>query len=281
MTQPAIERNVGETLTSLSPKPNPQAWYKPTLSPEHGVYVILLVSFLTGAAAAQNWTLSTTLALVCAFFGWQAEHPLVLQIKQRKSLKPRFLVWSGLYSAIALIIAGWLYFKFPVLWGIYLGAFLALIADIISVFHREQKSVFNEIITFSAVCLAAPLAYAATTGKIDLNVIGLWVLNSLYFCSTIFAVKFRKHKTSSIMPVVVYHAIATSIIITFYWLSWLSLITALSFGIALLKFGIITWQQEWYRTTKIQFVAILETVSALIFLLIVALSLLPAHLANF
>jgi len=60
-----------------------QAWYRPTLSPEHGVYVVLLVSFLTGAAAAQNWTLATTLALVCAFCGFQAEHPLVLQIKQR------------------------------------------------------------------------------------------------------------------------------------------------------------------------------------------------------
>lgn len=95
MTQPAIDTNGRENLINLSPKPNPMAWYKPTLSPEHGVYVILLVSFLTGAAAAQNWTLSTTLALVCAFFGWQAEHPLVLQIKQRKSLKSRFLVWGG------------------------------------------------------------------------------------------------------------------------------------------------------------------------------------------
>ena len=83
-------------LATKSGKPNPQAWYRPTFSPEHGVYVVLLVSFLTGAAAAQSWTHMTTLALLCAFCGFQAEHPLVLQIKQRRSLKPRFLVWGGL-----------------------------------------------------------------------------------------------------------------------------------------------------------------------------------------
>jgi len=69
-----------------------QRWYNPTFSPEHGVYVVLCVSFLTGAAAAQDWTWATTLALICAFCGFQAEHPWILQIKQRKSLKVRFVV---------------------------------------------------------------------------------------------------------------------------------------------------------------------------------------------
>lgn len=87
--------------TTSNTKPNTQAWYRPTFSPEHGVYVVLLVSFLIGAAAAQKWTLETTLALVCAFSGFQAEHPLVLQIKQRRSLKPRFLIWGGVYAVIS------------------------------------------------------------------------------------------------------------------------------------------------------------------------------------
>nr|WP_255525589.1 YwiC-like family protein [Fortiea sp. LEGE XX443] len=50
-----------------------------------------MISFLVGAAAAQIWILATTLALVCAFCGFQGEHPLVTQIKQRSSLKPCFL----------------------------------------------------------------------------------------------------------------------------------------------------------------------------------------------
>jgi hypothetical protein len=36
-------------------------WNRPTVSPEHGVYVVLLVALLTGAAAAQQWTGATSL----------------------------------------------------------------------------------------------------------------------------------------------------------------------------------------------------------------------------
>jgi hypothetical protein len=281
MTQPAINA-VTEKSSSAgsSAKPNSQAWYRPTLSQEHGVYVMLLVSFLTGAALAQAWTLSTTLALLCAFCAFQAEHPIVLQLKQRRSFKPRFLVWGGLYSAVSLAIAFWLYLSSPVLLWLYLGAVAALIVDAVSVFHREQKSIFNELITFAAVCLSAPLAYGATTGTLSVGAMGLWVLNALYFSSTIFTVKLRKSKTSSPVAGMVYHAIATLIIAALYYLGWLSLVTTLAFGLALLKFGIIALNQEWYRTAKIQFVAMLETGTAFCFLLIVALSLLPAHLAT-
>ncbi|MBD2130734.1 YwiC-like family protein [Microcoleus sp. ZQ-A2] len=279
MTQPAINA-VTENLSSARSLTQPKslAWYRPTLSHEHGVYVVLLVSFLTGAALAQAWKLATTLALVCAFFGFQAEHPIVVQIKQRRSLKPRFLVWGGLYSAVSLAIAFWLYLSFPILLWLYLGAVAALIVDAVSVFHREQKSIFNEFITFAAVCLAAPLAYAATTGTLSATAMGLWALNTLYFSSTIFTVKLRKPKTSSIIPGVVYHAIAIFMITPLYYFGWLPLIAALAFGLALLKFGLIAWNQEWYRTAKIQWVAMLETGTAFSFLIIVALSVLPVRL---
>lgn len=270
------------TLTEPARKPNLQAWYRPTLSLEHGAYVVLLVSFLTGAAAAQGWTWTTTLALICAFCGFQAEHPLVVQIKQRRSLKPRLLVWGGLYSGIAIAIALYLYWYqanllSPLFW-IYLGAIAAFVVDAVSVFHREQKSIFNELVTFTAICLSAPLAYVVTTGTLSTSVLGLWLLNSLFFSSTIFTVKFRKHKHHPITPSLVYHAIAAVLVAGLWAIGWLSSFTALAFGIVLLKLGIILWQKDWYCTTKIQWVAMLETTTALLFLLIVALSLLPAHL---
>lgn len=57
-----------------------------------------------------------------------------------------------------------------------------------------------------------------------------------------------------------------------------ALITASAFGVALVKFAFILWQRNWYCTAKIQQVALLETLSSLIFLIVVALSVLPAHL---
>ena len=58
----------------------------------------------------------------------------------------------------------------------------------------------------------------------------------------------------------------------------LSPVTVLAFGVALLKFGILALNQEGYHNVKIQFVAMLETGTALAFLTIVALSILPARL---
>ncbi|BAU64348.1 hypothetical protein STA3757_17200 [Stanieria sp. NIES-3757] len=66
---------------------------------------MLLVSFLTGAAAAQQWTWMTTLALICSFCAFQAEHPFVWHIKQRKHWQPRLLLWTILYGGVAGAIA--------------------------------------------------------------------------------------------------------------------------------------------------------------------------------
>jgi hypothetical protein len=279
MQSPSL--NLKQSPTSAK-KRNPQAWYRPIFSPEHGVYVMLLVSFVTGAAAAQAWTWNTTLALLCAFAGFQAEHPWMLQIKQRRSFKPRFWCWGGLYSLIAAGIALYLLWRqgfWPSpLWVIYLGAFAAFVVDGLAVFRRGQKSVVNELITFAAVCLSAPLAYIVTTGTLVPDVWGLWALNTLFFSSAIFTVKLRKSKTHSAVPGGVFHAIATLLILALTYFSLLAPLTACAFGVALLKFGIILWQRDWYCTTKIQRVALLETSMALLFLVITTLSLLPAHL---
>ncbi|MGD2183598.1 YwiC-like family protein [Lusitaniella coriacea] len=261
-------------MSKVISQPNKQ----PMFSPEHGVYVVLFGSFLSGTALAQHWTLATTLAFCAAFLGFQAEYPWEMQVKQRKSLKPRFLFWGSLYSLGAAGIALWLYFQAPVLLWIYLGAIAALIIDLTETWFKARKSIANELVTFAAVCLCAPFAYAATTGTLSLTAMGLWLLNTCYFSSSIFSVKLRKPKTNALLPGILYHAIAAVIVTGLYLLGGLSLATALAFSLALLKFGLIAGRKEWYCNAPIQTVAILETSFALGFIAIVALSVLPAHL---
>lgn len=268
-----------------------QHWYKPTFSPEHGVYVILVVSFLTGAAAAQQWTWATTLALLCAYCGFQAEHPLVTQIKRRRNLKLRFLVWVGAYGTIAGAIAIWIYWRSLEHWPllvIYGAVIAAVIVDCIAAWRRQQKSVLNELITFSAICLSAPLAYVATAEIASVghsgvetslfSIFALWSLNALFFSSAIFTVKFRKTPEASIISGLIYHGVAIGLILTFWQLHWLSSITAAAFGVAILKFGFIAWQRDWYCHAPIMQVARVETLASFLFLVITALSLLPATL---
>jgi hypothetical protein len=263
---------------------NLQDWYRPTISPEHGIYLVLLVSFVLGAAAARNWTWMTTLALMCAFCAFQAEHPLIWQIKQRRTLKLRFLLWGSVYGGISIAIAIYLYLQqstnrefSPLLW-VYLGGTIVTIIDAIAVLYRQQKSIWNELITFGAVCSSSLLAYITIAGHFSLLAVGIWLLNWLFFSSTIFTVKLRKPRSSSIVPGVIYHAIASLIIFVLWAYTSLPTIAAIAFGIAVLKFGLIAWQQSWYCQLKISQVAMLETIAATVFLIIVALSLLPARL---
>lgn len=258
-----------------------QAWYRPIHSPEHGVYVVLLVAFLTGAAAAQQWTWITTLALLCAFLGFQAEHPLALQIRQRKTLKPRFLFWGGLYAGAASAIALYLYLHTPAVGWLYAAVMVALAVDAIAVYSRKQRALFNEWITFAAVCLAAPLAYITTVGTLSPVVVGLWGINALFFGGSIFTVKLRKLKAMSGGPGNAYHSVALLVTIGLYQWQLVPLSGVIMMAVALFKFWVVLWQRSWYCQTPIKNVAMIETTLAFLFLVAISLSLLPAHLPPF
>ncbi|MGK7917506.1 MAG: YwiC-like family protein [Prochloraceae cyanobacterium] len=263
--------------TTTQTQGNRQAWYRPTFSPEHGVYVVLFGSFLTGAALAQDWTFVTSLALVSAFCGFQAEYPLSMQLKQRSSWKPRLLVWGGCYGLVALVIALWLSWRTPSLLWLYGTALAALVFDGIEVLKKERKSILNEVVTFAAVCLVAPITATATTGSLTVTALALWSFNALFFSSSIFTVKLRKPKTSSFLPGLIYHIIALLGVLGLYLVGLLPLLTILPFTVAIARFSLVIGQQQWYRRISIGYVALIETIAACLFVATVALSLLPLH----
>ncbi|MEN8446993.1 MAG: YwiC-like family protein [Cyanobacteria bacterium J06555_13] len=253
-------------------------WYRPTFSPEHGVLLVLLGAVLTGASLAQGWTSETSWACVAAFLGLQAEHPVVVQVKQRRCWRPRYLLWAGLYGSAALAIALWLCLQHPVLWWVLGAGVGALGLDIVSIFQHNHKAVANEIVMFSAICLSTLFVYGATTGSITVQALGLWILNSLFFSGAVFSVKLRKKKTHSLHPGRVYHGVAIALILLLYAIGWLSLFTALVFAVALLKLVVITYWQNWYRTCRFEYVARFETYFALSYTCLAALTVLPPKL---
>ena len=266
------------TIITQTTKKKVTIWSRPTFSPEHGVLLVLFGSFLTGTALAQQWTYSTTLALICAFFALQAEHPYIVQIKLRKNLKPRYLIWAIIYGLISLSLAIFLWFQAHILLWLYIGALIGLIIDAIAAIKGKHKSRVNEIVGFAAICLSAPLAYGATTGNLSLEVMAIWILNTLFFSSAIYTIKLRRKKTAQFQPGVIYHLIATLIIIILYYLNYLSLATALSFTVALIKLVTVFGLQNWYRQARFHSIAIFETRFALLYIAIAYISVLPAHL---
>lgn len=261
-------------------KVNFREWVKPTFSPEHGVLIVLFGSFLTGAALAQRWNYCTNLALLCAFFALQTEHPLIVQVKRRSAWKPRFAIWAGIYGTIAVSLAAYLWIQSPVLVWIYAIVVFALMVDVIAVFKRKHKSILNELVIFAAICLSTPLAYAATTESLSIEAMTMWILNTLFFGSAIFTIKLRRKKTNSLTPGVAYHSIASLIVIGFFALGWLKLVTALAFVVGLIKFAVVIVFRNWYTQAKFHSVALLETRFALVYIALAAISVLPAYLPS-
>ena len=139
----------------------------------------LLVSFLLGAAGAQSWSSRTSLALVAVLAAFQAEHPLVQQIRRRRQLQPRLLFWAGIYGSIALGLGGLLAGQTPILLALAAAAVLVLGVDALAVLQRRQRQLRHELLVFTAVCLTAPFAWVATSGRLEPAALGLWGVCSL------------------------------------------------------------------------------------------------------
>lgn len=256
------------------------AWYRPTFAPEHGALLVLFGSLLSGAALAQSWTNDTTWACVCAGCALQAEHPLIVQLKQRRSWKPRYLVWASIYGGSSLLVALYLAQQNPILIWLYLCGAIALILDAIAVLNHQQKSIANELVMFAAICLSTLLTYGATTGTLTPQAWGLWILNTLFYASAIFTIKLRKTKTSNLKPSFIFLSIAILITLGLFYSEWLLPLTALTFTVALLKFAVVIWQRDWYTQCRFEHIARFETYFTMAYVCLVALTVLPPTLPS-
>ena len=273
-----IHSQVATVSLSPSRSGSSKPIYWPTFSPEHGVLLVLTGALLTGASLSQTWTWETTLACLGAFLGLQAEHPLVVQVKQRRSWKPRHLLWAGLYGGVAIAIATYLTYRHPVLLWICGSAIIAIGFDIIAVLRRRQKAIDTEILMFAAICMATLFVYGTNTGTITLEALGLWVLNSLFFASAVFTIKLRKVKTSSLTGSLIYHSVAVALTTALYLYNWLSLFTALTLAVGLLKLAVVIYLRDWYCNCRFEYIARFETYFALTYTALACLTVLPEYL---
>ncbi|KEF42176.1 MAG: hypothetical protein ER33_07405 [Cyanobium sp. CACIAM 14] len=253
-------------------------WWQPTFSHQHGPLVALLVSFLLGAAGAHRWTVDTTLALVVVLAAFQAEHPLVQQIRRRRSLQPRLLLWLGLYGAIAVGLGALLAWRSPTLIPLGILAVLVLALDALAVLQRRQRGLTHELIAFGAVALAGPFAWTVGSGSLEPEAAGLWGLCSLYFGSSVVLLKVRRDAAAGIAPALMAGALATALVSAGWWLGLLQPFEALAYGVALLKGAWLLSRLEPYRSASIGRVAAIESATALLFLVVAALGVLPATL---
>jgi hypothetical protein len=218
------------------------------------------------------------MALLATLAAFQAKHPLVQQIRRRRALQPRLLLWAGVFGAIALGLGGVLAWRTPALAAIAGVAALVLGIDALAVLRRRQRGLGHELLAFTAVCLSAPFAWIATKGTLAPEALGLWGLCSLYFGSSVVLLKLRRDPAASPVPIVIYGAVAIALLLLGWSQGLLDVLEAAAWGVALLKGALLLSRLEGYRSDPIGRVAAMETGSALVFLLLAGLALLPATL---
>ncbi|MEM6256083.1 MAG: YwiC-like family protein [Cyanobacteria bacterium P01_D01_bin.156] len=270
--------NISGNAKPINISENSKSIYLPTFSPEHGVLLVLMGALLTGASLAQTWTWETTLACVVAFLGLQAEHPLIVQLKRRRHWKPRYVLWASVYGGSALIIAAYLAYRHPVLLWVCGAAAIAMGIDMVAVLQRQQKAIATEILMFSAICMATLFVYGTNTDTITVQALGLWLLNSCFFASAVFTIKLRKARTSSLKGSFVFHSVAIALTTTLYLLGWLSLFTALTLSVVLIKLVVVILFRDWYCNCHFGHIARFETYFALTYTALACLTVLPEYL---
>ncbi len=239
---------------------------RPTVSPEHGIYVVAGAALLSGIAIAEGVTLTTTLAFVVAFGAIQTEHAVGLLLR-RKTDRVRHALWGVTYGAITGMCALILAWRVPALLAIYAVGATALGYDLLAIGERNRKGTLNELIGFAAVCSASVVAYASVTGRVASESLGIWALDAAYFGSSVFLVKLRKPKADAFRIGLVYHIVVAAILIALIPLGALTSGWAVAFLLAPIKFAFFAWRLAWFRALKIQIVGILETAAALGFVL--------------
>ncbi|HEY9167690.1 MAG TPA: YwiC-like family protein [Candidatus Kryptonia bacterium] len=159
---------------------------------EHGAWAMWIVPMITAALVSQ-FRLSLLLLFVSFGLLYLVHHPVVRLIKTGKFSnrdEKKFVLLAGIP---ALIIALSLVLFFELYWLICFGMIeLALFVLSVKAFvAREQRTYLNEFTVAAALTFTGPAAYYAITGTVDINAVQLYILNFLFFGSSIFYVRTR------------------------------------------------------------------------------------------
>jgi hypothetical protein len=244
---------------------------KRMLPKEHGAYIILITSMITGIARARSVTSGTVLTVFMVGFAYLSYTPLLqwMRSKERTGFRSQPFIYgiTGMGLAVMCSIPLFLSLRY---FGVFIG-----VGALVYVFAfflnrgRQKRMVVNEFIVFASLCAAAPLGYYASTGTLNDTVLTLWIFNLLFFCSTIFSVKIRLHGKAFILPTAIYMTLAALVLCGFAFVGVFPWQLLLAFVPLLLKISFYSLRPEWFRNARLQAIGVIETFAAAAFAVLV------------
>lgn len=172
---------------------------KPLIPKEHGAWGMLYVPFFSSFLLLKYIKIEYILFFFLISLFFLSKEPIETFIRTIKLKNSKGKIF---YDSISLMILYYVFigfitlllvFKYRLKLLIYFGiiGLLLLIINIYFVLKKKERTFIGEISAIAGLSLSAPAGYYSLTGSIDFKAIILWILNGIFFISSVFYVKLR------------------------------------------------------------------------------------------
>ena len=166
---------------------------------EHGAWAMLILPYFIGVVITDGLSTRTILGLISVLLLFLSRSPLIILLKEKflnshHGLSRRELWLSfGFPAAIGFGIFFWLLIRYS-LWELLVIGSIGLIFFTFHTwltFRRKKRSIFGDLVGIFMLTLSAPLAVCISQGQLTHLAFVLWLLNALYFSTSVFHVRMR------------------------------------------------------------------------------------------
>jgi hypothetical protein len=175
-------------------------WWKSVLlvfPKEHGAWAVLFVPMIVGAVVADRFSANLILLVLSALGFFLAYQPIQILLRNLQNQKlpaeklraakmwsPAFLAWGFIPSAFLLVQGLWL--LLPI--GVF--AFAAFFLNY-ALTRNRPKSIGSDFAAVAGLTMTGPAASYVITGSLELEALIVWLLNVLFFGSSVFYVHMK------------------------------------------------------------------------------------------
>lgn len=165
---------------------------KEVIPREHGAWAMWIAPMLS-AVLISHFSLSFIMLFTCFALLYIVHHPIVALAKRGWKWRDGEKALVAAFAGPAVLLGAGLVLFYDLPWLLLFG-WVELVLFLFSVktyLDREQRTFLNELAIVASLTLSAPAAYYAITGSLDAKAFVLYLLNFLFFGSSVFYVKMR------------------------------------------------------------------------------------------
>lgn len=172
---------------------------KPIIPKEHGAWGMLYVPFFSSFLLLKYIRIEYILFFFLISLLFLSKEPLIaiMRLEKLKNIKSKNFYDAIYFLVFYFLLISFLSFLLIFIYGlkllIYFGivAFFLLIIYMYFVAKKKERTFIGEIFAIAGLSISAPAGYYSLAGHVDLKAVILWVLNGVFFISSVFYVKFR------------------------------------------------------------------------------------------